>query len=114
MLPPVNVPCYGPLYREHEDVVDFFQTAIKYYQRFPTFDWLAQGGIKPSNSTSYTYSKLRDVLYAQHGGIPFLGCSGPRFNATAAGKNSTDNGFTVLTEVWYYEHVSYVHFGFVS
>ena len=31
-----NVPCYGPLHREHEEVVDFFSTAIKYYQRFPT------------------------------------------------------------------------------
>lgn len=83
----------------------FFETAIKYYKRFPTFDWLANEGITPSNSTTYTYSNLRDVLFSQHGGIPFLGCSGPRYNTTAAGKNSTDNGYTVLSEVWYYEHV---------
>lgn len=100
-----NVPCYGPQYRQHEDVVDFFETAIKYYKRFPTFDWLAAENITPSNSTTYTYSDLRDVLFKQHGGIPFLGCSGPRYNTTAAGKNSTDNGYTVLSEVWYYEHV---------
>ncbi|KAI4607701.1 hypothetical protein J4E81_003068 [Alternaria sp. BMP 2799] len=100
-----NVPCYGPQYREHEDVVDFFETAVKYYKRFPTFDWLAAEGITPSNSTTYSYSDLVDVLYEQHGGIPFLGCSGPRFNATDAGKNTTDRGYTILSEVWYYEHV---------
>jgi ribonuclease T2 len=100
-----NVPCYGPQYREHEDVVDFFETAIKYYKRFPTFDWLAAKDITPSNSTTYSYSDLVDVLHEQHGGIPFLGCSGPRYNATEAGKNTTDRGYTILSEVWYYEHV---------
>jgi len=100
-----NVPCYGPQYREHEDVVDFFETAIKYYKRFPTFDWLAAKYITPSNSTTYSYSDLVDVLHEQHGGIPFLGCSGPRYNATEAGKNTTDRGYTILSEVWYYEHV---------
>ncbi|KAF1842644.1 ribonuclease T2 [Cucurbitaria berberidis CBS 394.84] len=100
-----NVPCYGPQYRQHEDVVDFFETAIKYYKRFPTFKWLEDECITPSNSTTYTYSKLRDILFERHGGIPFLGCSGPRYNTTTTGKGSTDNGFTVLNEVWYYEHV---------
>ncbi|KAF2132955.1 ribonuclease T2 [Dothidotthia symphoricarpi CBS 119687] len=100
-----NVPCYGPLYRENEEVVDFFETAIKYYQRFPTFAWLEDAGITPSNSTTYSYSDFRDVLFEHHGGIPFIGCSGPRYNTTTAGKNSTDSGYTVLSEVWYYEHV---------
>jgi ribonuclease T2 len=101
-----NVPCYGPQYREHEEVVDFFETAIKYYQRFPTYKWLKAKDIVPSNSTTYSYTAIRDVLAKKHGGVPFLGCSGPRFNATEAGKGSTDNGYTVLSEVWYYEHVS--------
>lgn len=100
-----NTPCYGPLYRKHEDVVDYFETTVLYYRRFPTFDWLAASAITPSNSTTYSYAKLRDSLFAQHGGVPFIGCSGPRYNETAAGANSTDRGFTVLGEVWYYEHV---------
>lgn len=101
-----NVPCYGPLYRQHEDVVDFFDTAISYYRRLPTFDWLAEAGITPSNRTTYSYADIVTVLSDRHGGIPFLGCTGPRFNATAAGRNTTDKGYTVLNEVWYYEHVS--------
>lgn len=86
-------------------MVDFFETAIKYFKKLPTWDWLTDQGVIPSNSTTYTYSKLRDVLFEQHGGIPFIGCSGPRFNATGAGRNTADNGYTVLSEVWYYQHV---------
>jgi ribonuclease T2 len=102
-----NVPCYGPMYRKHEEVVDFFETAVKYYKRFPTFEWLEDADITPSNKTGYTYSTIRDVLFENHGGVPFIGCNGPRYNTTAAGKNSTDNGFTALSEVWYYEYVSH-------
>ena len=101
-----NTACYGPLYRKHEEIVDFFETAIKYYKRFPTFEWLEEGCITPSNTTSYTYSNMRDILFEKHGGVPFVGCSGPRYNTTAAGKGSLDNGYTVLSEVWYYQYVS--------
>ena len=101
-----NVPCYGPKYQEHEEVVDFFETTIKYYKRFPTFKWLKDECITPSNSTTYTYSKMRDALSKKHRAVPFLGCSGPRYNTTEAGKGSLDNGYTVLSEVWYYQHVS--------
>lgn len=31
-------------------------------------------------------------------------CAGPRFNSTPAGANSTDRGYTVISEVWYYGH----------
>jgi ribonuclease T2 len=106
-----NVPCYGPQYRQHEDVVDFFETTIKYYKRFPTFKWLEEAHITPSNKTGYSYTDIRDVLFEKHGGVPFIGCSGPRYNTTAAGKGSLDNGYTALSEVWYYEYVSSLHVG---
>ncbi|KAF2009838.1 ribonuclease T2 [Aaosphaeria arxii CBS 175.79] len=100
-----NTPCYGPQYREHEEVVDFFETAIKYYKRVPTFKWLAEAEITPSNTTQYSYTAIRDALSSQFGSVPFIGCSGPRYNTTDAGKGSTDAGYTKLTEIWYYEHV---------
>jgi ribonuclease T2 len=102
-----NVPCYGPMYRQHEEVVDFFETAIKYYKRFPTFKWLEEAKITPSNSTGYAYADIRDTLFAKTGGVPFIGCNGPRYNTTAAGKGSLDNGYTALSEIWYYEYVSF-------
>jgi len=69
-----------------------------YYKRVPTFKWLEDAHIKPSNKTTYTYSKIRDVLKKKHGAIPFIGCSGPRYNTTAAGKGSLDNGFISFSE----------------
>jgi ribonuclease T2 len=99
-----DVPCYGPEYVEHQDVVDFFDTAIKYYLRFPTYEWLKEANITPSNSTTYTLSDIQGQLAKKHGAVPYIGCSGPRYNTTAQGmkENSTDSGRTVVSEVWYY------------
>lgn len=101
-----DTPCYGPAYQEHEDVVEFFETAIKYQQRLPTWGWLAQANIKPSNTTAYNLTDLQRALTKGYGFLPYLGCSGPRYNETTAGKNSTDNGLIYLSEAWYYFYVS--------
>ncbi|KAK3679874.1 hypothetical protein LTR78_000250 [Recurvomyces mirabilis] len=99
-----DVPCYGPEYQPHQEVIDFFQTVILYYMRLPTWGWLGSHGIYPSNSTTYTLSNMEAALRAEYGSTPYLGCSGPRYNETTAGRNSTDNGRTQLSEVWYYFH----------
>ncbi|KAF2270349.1 ribonuclease T2 [Lojkania enalia] len=99
-----NTQCYGPQYQEHEEVVDFFETTIKYYKKVPTYKWLKKAGIKPSNSTQYTFVDIQDTLARHHGAVPYIGCSGPRYNTTEAGMNGTDTGFTRLTEVWYYDY----------
>ncbi|KAI0132480.1 ribonuclease T2-like protein [Xylariales sp. AK1849] len=106
-----DVECYGPQYVEHEEVVDFFETALSYYNILPTWGWLSAAGIQPSNGTSngtastLNLSDVQDALTEGFGKLPYVGCSGPRYNATEAGAGSTDNGYTVLTEVWYYHHV---------
>nr|POE87395.1 ribonuclease trv [Quercus suber] len=100
-----DLPCYGPEYVEHEDVVDFFQTVIRFYKNRPTWGWLSAKGIRPSNTTTYTLSNIQSALTKGYGVTPYVGCSGPRYNETVAGRNSTDNGRTQLSEVWYYLHV---------
>ena len=100
-----NTPCYGPQAKPHEDVLDFFEATVMYFLKYPTYDYLADAGIKPSNRTAYTLSSLQKALKKGSGGLPYIGCSGPKWNATEAGKGSDDNGATVLTEVWYYSHV---------
>ncbi|OQV02725.1 hypothetical protein CLAIMM_07870 [Cladophialophora immunda] len=102
-----DLPCYGPEYVEHEDVLDFFQTAIKYYKRLPTWEWLNEAKIVPSNSTTYTLRDIQGQLAKKYGAVPYVGCTGPRYNTTAEGiaANSTDSGRTVISEVWYYMHV---------
>lgn len=102
-----DIPCYGPQYVKHQEVVSFFETTISYFKRFTTWEWLAKHNIQPSNSTSYTKNDLEDALTIEFGATPYLGCSGPRYNETEAGRlsNTTDTGRTVLSEVWYYMHV---------
>lgn len=101
-----DVPCYGPSYVEHSEIVDFFETAIMYYQRLPTWGWLNAANIYPSNSStaSYSLSEMQNALTNGYGALPYIGCSGPRFNTTTEGAGSTDNGYTVLSEVWYNFH----------
>jgi ribonuclease T2 len=101
-----DTPCYGPDVPAHYDVLDFYQTVIAYFLRHPTYDWLSHAGIHPSNTTTYSLDQVQHALKAKTGGnTPFLGCTGPKFNETEAGKGSSDNGYTVLDEVWYYLHV---------
>ncbi|KAF2416530.1 ribonuclease T2 [Tothia fuscella] len=100
-----DTPCYGPSYVEHEDVVDFFETTILYDQRLPTWGWLSAANVRPSNSTNYTLSEFQSALSKGYGALPYIGCSGPRYNNTVAGAGSRDTGFTVISEVWYYYNV---------
>jgi ribonuclease T2 len=104
-----DVPCYGPEYVQHEEVVQFFETAILYYRRLPTFGWLNAAGITPSNTTTYSIGQFQNALTKGYGALPYIGCSGPRYNETAAGKGSTDNGRTQISETWYYFHVSVIN-----
>ena len=100
-----DIPCYGPKYREHEEVIDFFDTALSYYRKLPTYDWLAAAGIKPSNCTRYSLSNITSALEKRFGAKPYIGCSGPSFKDIEEGKHTNDTGNTVLSEVWYLNHV---------
>ncbi|KAF9643851.1 ribonuclease T2 [Thelephora ganbajun] len=93
-----DVACYTD-YQEHEEVVNYFETVVRGFQRHPTYDLLAAYGITPSNETTYPLAKIQDALKAQIGALPYLGCS--------------QNG-TSLSEAWYFGHVfgteQYGHF----
>ncbi|GAB0132726.1 hypothetical protein EsDP_00001154 [Epichloe bromicola] len=97
--------CYGPKASQHEDLFDFFETVIRWQRRLPTFRWLADAGIRPSNNTAYAYADVQGALTRGFGSSVFVGCGGPRFNETEAGRGSADNGRTELNEIWYYYHV---------
>lgn len=100
-----DIPCYGPQYVQHSDVIDFFETAVLYYENLPTYGWLSAAGIRPSNTTTFSLSAMQAALTQGFGALPYIGCSGPRYNATSAGNGTMDNGYTQVSEVWYYNHV---------
>jgi len=85
-----DVKCYGSSYKKHEEVINFFDATIRAFHRYPTFDMLAAFNIVPSNKTTYTLGQLESAIKSQVGAVPFFGC--------------TNNG-TVLSEVWYFNHV---------
>ncbi|TWU76492.1 hypothetical protein ED733_007382 [Metarhizium rileyi] len=98
--------CYGPKASEHDDLFDFFETAVAWQRRLPSFQWLSDAGIRPSNTTGYTFSAVRHALTRAFGQPPFLGCGGPKYNETRAGRGSNDSGRTEINEIWYYYHVN--------
>lgn len=85
-----DVACYGPTYKKHQEVIDFFDATVRAFHQYPTFDMLAAAGITPSNKTSTTLTKLQNAIKSQTGAVPYFGCS---------------NNGTVLSEVWYFSHV---------
>lgn len=77
-----------------------------YNSRLNTYQWLADADVVPSNSTTYTITDFEEALSAEYGATPYVGCSGPRYNETAQGQGSLDNGRTQVSEMWYYFHVN--------
>ncbi|KAM0746237.1 ribonuclease T2 [Meredithblackwellia eburnea MCA 4105] len=89
-----DISCYANYVKDME-VIDFFQSAIRGFKMFPTYDILASAGIVPSNKTTYTLKQFNDAFYAQTGSIPYWGCT-----ADPVTKNKT-----TLSEIWVYTHV---------
>ena len=94
----------GPNMNIFDDLWDFFETTIAFYRQLPTYRWLSKAHIRPSNTTAYSLSQIQHALTRGFGELPFVGCGGPKYNETEAGRGSNDNGGTVFNEVWYYYH----------
>ncbi|KJZ79938.1 hypothetical protein HIM_00652 [Hirsutella minnesotensis 3608] len=54
--------CYGPKAAEHADLFDFFETVVRFQRALPTFRWLAEASIRPSNRTAYTLADVQRAL----------------------------------------------------
>ncbi|CZT43533.1 related to ribonucleases [Rhynchosporium secalis] len=71
-----------------EEVVDYFEIAVRLMKGLDSFQFLAAAGILPSSSATYTLNQIQSVLTAAHGFPVTLGCSGARFE-----------------EIWYHYNV---------
>ncbi|KAK4611702.1 Ribonuclease T2-like [Fulvia fulva] len=80
--------CYTS-YQPTEEVPDFFQRTVDLFKTLPSYTWLADAGISPSSSHTYTLAQIENALAKQHGGFkPYVGC--------ASG---------ALDELWYFYNV---------
>ncbi|PQK11919.1 hypothetical protein BB8028_0003g05390 [Beauveria bassiana] len=80
--------CYGSAYRDGEEAADFFTRTVGLFKTLPTYQWLADAGIEPSDSKTYDVAQIQSVLAGQHGAQVTLGCKNGVFN-----------------EVWYHFNV---------
>jgi ribonuclease T2 len=81
--------CYSH-YEPHLELIHFYLTNFKMYRKLPTFHFLRECGIVPTNATTYTLGLVERCLADATGGfLPHLGCN--------------KDGY--LNEVWYYFHL---------
>jgi len=85
----INPSCYGDDFKTNQNVVDYFKVAFHLFEQLPTFEWLKDAGITPSNSKTYTSDEISKALKDKFGHEVYIGCD----------KN---NG---LNEVWYFHQL---------
>jgi ribonuclease T2 len=67
--------CYGPEYQNvtERSLIDYFETAILHDLQYPTYNWLKEAGITPSNETGVDVQEMIDILTEKSGAIPYVG-----------------------------------------
>jgi ribonuclease T2 len=81
--------CYSKDSKPQQNVVDFFKKNVDLFEQLPTFQWLADNGIIPSNEQTYTKKQIEDTLTARFGQPVFIKC----------------NKYHAIQEVWYFHHL---------
>jgi ribonuclease T2 len=65
------------------EAVAFFQTVVKLFQTLPTYDWLANQGITPSETDTYSLDTLTSALATEWGKTPALNCERGALNSVS-------------------------------
>ena len=86
--------CYGggnllKDYKKNQNIYDFFKTAYYLFEKVPTFKWLSEAGIVPSETKTYTKEEIQNAFKAKFGKEVFFKCDSNH----------------AINEVWYYFNV---------
>ena len=67
--------CYGLSYVNDTEasIIDFLESVIRAQIQYPTYTWLEQAGITPSNTTTYMLGDIQDALAKASGAVPYVG-----------------------------------------
>ncbi|CAK9441565.1 uncharacterized protein LODBEIA_P54330 [Lodderomyces beijingensis] len=84
----INPSCYSN-YQTHEDVYDYYKTLYNLYESLPTYQWLVNAGITPSNSKTYTYDQIQQALSSNFGQDVYFKC----------------DSNNAINEIWYFHHI---------
>lgn len=70
----LSTSCYNSGYKTGEVAYDFYRKVVEVWQSRPTYDWLSDAGIVPSQDQTYALSDIEDALSQQHGAAVYVGC----------------------------------------
>ncbi|KAK3708119.1 Ribonuclease T2 precursor (RNase T2) [Vermiconidia calcicola] len=85
----LNPECYVD-HRPTEEVVAYFRKTVDLFKALPSYRWLEDAGVVPSESTTYSTAEIQDALSKHHGDVEvYLGCA---------------DG-SALNEIWYFFNV---------
>ncbi|KAF8129423.1 RNase Gf29 [Mycena galopus ATCC 62051] len=65
------------------EAVAFFETVVKLFLTLPTYEWLANQGITPSQTTTHTLASLTAAIKAEYGFTPSFDCDGDDLNGAS-------------------------------
>nr|GAT55723.1 RNase Gf29 [Mycena chlorophos] len=79
-LNPSCLPAGSP---QGAEAVAFFTDVVNLFQTLPTYTWLANAGITPSDSKTYTLEELTSALQSRAGVKPTLDCESDTLDSVA-------------------------------
>ncbi|EGW31078.1 uncharacterized protein SPAPADRAFT_141979 [Spathaspora passalidarum NRRL Y-27907] len=65
--------CYGA-FKDGENVYDYFSVVYELFENLPTYKWLGDAGIVPSNTQTYTKKQIADALSSKFGEEVYFNC----------------------------------------
>ncbi|PKS05386.1 hypothetical protein jhhlp_008761 [Lomentospora prolificans] len=78
-MSPLEPSCY-PNYQPGQEAVDYFKRTVKLFKTLPSYAWLAEAGIVPSETNTYTLAEIQAALRAHHGHDVIINCNNGELN----------------------------------
>ncbi|OBA19833.1 ribonuclease T2 [Metschnikowia bicuspidata var. bicuspidata NRRL YB-4993] len=82
--------CYGSNFKKDENVYNYYRIAFNLFEKYPTYQFLTDAGIVPSNEQTYTFDQISEALSSNFDGHSVY------FNCDHE---------NALQEVWYFHHM---------
>ncbi|KAF2664436.1 ribonuclease M [Microthyrium microscopicum] len=76
----LNPSCYSG-YQSKQEASDFFVKVVSLFQTLPTYTWLANAGITPSTTKTYTSAQIQSALSSSRGHQAAIVCVNGALNA---------------------------------
>lgn len=80
--------CYTN-YQQHQNVYNYYKILYDLFETLPTYKWLVDAGITPSNSKTYTKSQIQQALNSKFGADVYFKC----------------DSNNAINEIWYFHHI---------